>query len=549
MISFETIQENFYFMILEVKNQVYNTFDFLNSPEPELYEKIISKDDYIDNLKNVIESKCFSRILPSSGLVKKEINKIRAIHTITVNLERIGDFCVNVAEQMKYLSDYKVLYGFDYDEMLTEILRGLSNINAAMRKNDLALTLDICRTENNLDKMYKVHFDHVLGQLSEKRVHPGDYITILFIVRYLERIGDSLLNIGEAILFDIIGEKIKINQFQALQQNLDQTGFEGPISEVDFQGIWGSRSGCRIGRINDKQTNPDSARGSIFKEGAINKISKERENLNIWQEKFPGVVPKVFSYQQSDSEDKASMLIEFLPGCTLDEEILTAELNVLKSVYADFEAQLAHIWENTIRKEKTPTDYVNQFRSRRNAVLQVHPEFRGGEQRMQEVRVKSISGLLDEAAGYEAETPSPLSILIHGDFNVNNIVYEQRKKTIHFIDMYRSRQYDYIQDVSVFLISNFRMPIFDSNLRTRLNWVIEKFYSFAKSFADKHEDTTFDARLSLALARSFYTSTRFELNKTFANEMFLRARFLLEKLCLSGKKQSQFRIPKEILFY
>lgn len=549
MISFETIQENFYFMILEVKNQVYNTFDFMNSPEPDLYEKIIAKDDYIDNLKNVIENKCFSKILPSSGLIKKEINKIRAIHIMTVNLERIGDFCVNVAEQMKYLSDYKILYGFDYEEMLTEIVRGLSNINPAMRRNDLSLTLEICRTENNLDKMYKIHFDHILSELSEKRVPPGDYITILFIVRYLERIGDSLLNIGEAILFDIIGEKIKINQFQALQQNLDQTGFEGPISEVDFQGIWGSRSGCRIGRINDKQHNPDSARGSIFKEGVVDKISKERENLNLWQEKFPGLVPKVFSFQQNDPEDKASMLIEFLPGCTLDEEILTAELNTLKSVYADFEQQIAHIWKNTLKKEKIPTDYVEQFSSRMDAVLQVHPEFKGGQQRIQEVRVKSVSDLLNEAARYEAEHPSPLSILIHGDFNVNNIVYEHRQKTIHFIDLYRSRQHDYVQDVSVFLISNFRMPVFDFNLRRRLNWVTERFYSFARQFADRHGDTAFDARLSLALARSFYTSTRFELNKNFANDMYLRARFLLEKLCLSGNNWTQFRMPKEILFY
>jgi phosphate uptake regulator len=548
MISFETIQENFYFMVLEVKNQVYNTFDFLNSPEPELYEKIISKDDYIDNLKNVIESKCFSRILPSSGLIKKEINKIRAIHTITVNLERIGDFCVNVAEQMKYLSDYKVLYGFDYDEMLTEIVRGLSNINAAMRKNDLSLTLDICRTENNLDKLYKIHLDRILEELSENRTHPGDYVTILFMIRYLERIGDSLLNIGEAILFNIIGEKIKINQFQALQQNLDQSGFDAPISEVDFQGIWGTRSGCRIGRIEDKQ-HPDSALGSIFKEGSREKISRERENLNLWQEKFPGLVPRVFSYQQSKSEDKASMLIEFLPGCTLDEEILTSELDTLKIAYAGLEKKLTRIWEGTLRKEKAPTNYVEQFRARMDSVLQVHPGFSRREQTIQSVRIRSLENLLKKAAHLETRHPSPVSVFIHGDFNINNIVYEHRENTVHFIDLHRSRQYDYIQDVSVFLISNFRMPIFDSSLRRRLNWVTRKFYSFARAFAEKHGDTTFDARLSLALARSFYTSTRFELNHLFAKEMFLRAQYLLDQLLAPERKWSEFRMPQEILFY
>lgn len=527
---------------------MYNTFDFLNSPEPELYEKIISKDDYIDNLKNVIESKCFSRILPSSGVVKKEINKIRAIHTIAVNLEKIGDFCVNVAEQMKYLSDYKVLYGFDYDEMLTEIVHGLSNINPAMRKNDLSITLDICRTENNLDKMYKIHFERILKELSENRVHPGDHITILFMIRYLERIGDSLLNIGEAILFNIIGEKIKINQFQALQQNLDQSGFDAPISEVDLQGIWGTRSGCRIGRIEDKQ-HPNSAQGSIFKEGSRGKISRERENLNIWQEKFPGLVPKVFSYQHSNTEDKASMLIEFLPGCTLDEEILTSDLDTLKNAYAGFEEKLTRIWEGTLKAEKTPTDYVEQFRSRMDSVLQIHPGFNRREQTIQNVRISSLDAILQKAARLEAEHPAPISVFIHGDFNVSNIVYEHRQGTVHFIDLYRSRQHDYVQDVSVFLISNFRMPVFDSDLRRRLNWITQRFYSFARTFADRHGDTTFDARLSLALARSFYTSTRFELNYSFANKMFLRAQYLLDQLLEPGRKWSEFRMPQEVLFY
>ncbi|MFO7816570.1 MAG: PhoU domain-containing protein [Thermodesulfobacteriota bacterium] len=536
-------------MVLEVKNQVYNTFDFMNSPEPDLYEKIITKDDYIDNLKNIIESKCFSKILPSSGLIKKEINKIRAIHIITVNLERIGDFCVNVAEQMKYLSNYKVLYGFDYDEMLTEIVRGLSNINPAMRKNDLTLTLDICRTENNLDKMYKIHFDRILQELSEKRVHPGDHITILFIIRYLERIGDSLLNIGEAILFDIIGEKIKINQFQALQQNLDQTGFNGPISEVDFQGIWGSRSGCRIGRVEDKQKNPDSARGSIFKEGAAGKISKEKENLEIWQEKFPGLVPRVFSYQQNKSEDKASMLLEFLPGCTLDEEILTSELSTLKTVYSRLEQITARIWNETLIKEKTPTDYVRQLRERMDAVLQVHPTFALQTQQIQNTEINSITSLLQSAEKFEANHPSPLSIFIHGDLNVNNIVYDHRNDKIHFIDLYRSRQYDYVQDVSVFLISNFRIPVFDRHLRKRLNWVTRQFYLFARTFADKNGDINFDARLALALARSFYTSTRFELNQTFAKEMFLRAHYLLVKLSEFNNNLSEFQLPENILYY
>ena len=60
--SFEGLDENFRFLILEVQNQIKATIEFLLAPTPATYDKIFSKDDYIDNLKNVIENKCFTTL-------------------------------------------------------------------------------------------------------------------------------------------------------------------------------------------------------------------------------------------------------------------------------------------------------------------------------------------------------------------------------------------------------------------------------------------------------------------------------------------------------
>ncbi len=70
------------------------------------------------------------------------------------------------------------------------------------------------------------------------------------------------------------------------------------------------------------------------------------------------------------------------------------------------------------------------------------------------------------------------------------------------------------------------------------------------TFAEENEDATFEARLTLALARSFYTSCRFELNYNFAREMYMRAVFLLEKITAhKGQPWEEFRLPEDILFY
>jgi len=91
--------------------------------------------------------------------------------------------------------------------------------------------------------------------------------------------------------------------------------------------------------------------------------------------------------------------------------------------------------------------------------------------------------------------------------------------------------------------------VFDPDLRSRINTGISQFFAFAREFASEMKDDLFQARLGFALARSFYTSTRFELNFRFAGEMYKRAVFLLEKIYhFKGKDWREFFLPEDILF-
>jgi phosphate uptake regulator len=547
MISFDGLDENFTFLILEVTNHINATFTFLEDPNPSTFDKIIDRDDYIDNLKNVIENKCFSTIHGDRTLSKPEIDRIRVIHLIAVNLERIADYCVNIVRQMKYLSEPHFLSQFDYGNSQELITGSIEAISTILQDKDLSGALDICRAENWLDQMYKTNFDRIMVQLRIGREVENN-ITSLFIFRYLERIGDSLLNVGEALLFAIIGEKIKINQFQALQQTLEGAGMHGSVADINFQGIWGSRSGCRIGRVDDKDDKAPQAQASIFKEGSRKKILQEKINIECWDTISPGLVPKIFSYHEED--DKASMLAEFLPGCTMDETILTSSMDVVENAFFVMTETVESLWSSTMTPSPIETDYMRQIRGRMSGVHQVHPAFSHPEKHVGSTRIASFLELLDRCQSLEAGCAAPFTIFIHGDFNSNNVVYNHVDERIYFIDVYRSRNSDYIQDVSVFLVSNFRAPIFDPLLRDRLNLIISRFLRFAESFAARQNDHTFAFRLALALARSFYTSTRFELDPLFAKEMYLRAIYLMEKVAAhKGKPEETFLLPEHILYY
>ncbi len=554
MLTFEGLDENFKFLIIEVQNQIKATREFIKSPSRSLFRKITSRDDYIDNLKTVIENKCYSRINSSKDLDKTLLNKIRAIQVSSVNLERIGDYCVNIVNQMAYLDDKSFILRFESEEAFDIIESTTELIEDAFANEDMALTLKICKSEYRLDSLYKDNFNHILAEMGSGKNIPN-LVTVLLIFRYLERIGDSMLNVGEAIIFSILGERIKIEQFESLQQTLSVSGFDGSFSDIDFQGIWGSRSGCRIGRVQaremDKAANLDTpvAQGSIYKEGNLDKIKQERDNLDTWNKNFPGMVPEVFGYHENPDENKGSMLVEFLPGCTLDTMILTSDDADLENALFTLEQTLRHIWSSTKKEGPLPTTFMEQLKARQNGVLQVHPEFNRNTRQLGNTEIVSSEVLIAECMTIEESIPAPFTVFIHGDFNCNNVVYANADERIRFIDLYRSRDFDYIQDVSVFLVSGFRMPVFDRSIRNKINEVISRFFSFAEEFALENNDPAWQARLALALSRSFYTSTRFEFNYAFAKEMFNRSMFLLEKVNRYSGNWDNFILPEDILYY
>ncbi|SMC82576.1 Phosphate uptake regulator [Desulfocicer vacuolatum DSM 3385] len=539
---------NFKLLAIETENQIKLTHGLLSDFNIDVLEKITAQDDYIDNLKTIVENACFSDIYNMKRSPDMApLNRIRALHIICVNLERIADFCVNIARQTQYLTSKDFIQKYDYQSMFLEIQQSVSRITRVFDHGNLSQALEICRAEFKLDDLWEHTFNILLRDL-KKGDEVTNLVTTIFIFRYLERIGDSILNIGEALIFAIMGDRIKIRQVEALEKTLTESGFKGTLGDIDFASIWGSRSGCRISKVSRKKPSGFQAQG-IFKEGKILKIQKERANINQWEKICPGVAPKVFGYYEKYRT--ASLLVEFLSGCTLDQVFLSESSAVMENAMFVFEQTLTDIWHKTLVSEPCPTDYMFQLMQRFPAICRVHPDFlifhgpREGSHKTIEDR-----DLIQACHKIEKGLPAPFSIFIHGDFNTNNIVYNHEDQKIHYIDLYRSRQGDYVQDAAVFLVSNFRVPVFDVELRARLNKVSHHFYNVFHHFAFEQGDLTFNARLSLALARSFLTSTRFELNKEFSGVMCQNARILMERVMAHhGKPWENFPFPGEILHY
>ncbi|MGE4537247.1 MAG: phosphate uptake regulator PhoU [Desulfovibrio sp.] len=541
----EGIEENFRFMVLEVSKQVSSALLVVERPDPARIKRIESRDDYIDNLKSVIENACWGRIHGSRDNNKRTLDLVRAANIININLERIADYAVNIVSQVQYLTDPNFIRRYDYRDPFVDVDKALGLVYPALTRQDVRLALNICRAEFSLDDRFKTAFDAILADL-RRGESPENAISSFNIFRYLERMGDALLNIGEAVIFAALGEKLKIHQYQALQDSLGHEGEDIPLSAGDFSSIWGTRSGCRIGRVQEEHGS--RSKGVLFKEGNADKLAKEKENIERWQRLLPGLPPNIQAFQNDG--DSASMLLEYLGGCNLQEVVLTADREVVENACFLVTQTVGGIWEQTLSRQPVAPDFMGQMRARLDDVFRLYPGFAATPRRLCGVDIPGLSELLAAAEDAEAGLAAPFRVFLHGDFNLNNIVYDHTAQRIHYIDLHRSRDGDYVQDTAVFLASNFRLPVFETALRDRLSLVMRRFLEFARGFAAEQGDALFEARLVFGVARALATSARFEMNRPFAQELFLRGVYLLTRAAgHAGRPFEELTFPDAVLVY
>jgi len=533
------LNQNIRFLLVEVSKQVGRTGVYLRQPTPELADKIHTSDDYVDNLKTFVQAKCFSLAVEASS-DKARLGRLKCLETVAVNLERISDFCERVVDQVGHYQNTQALADVDFQPFVQSVQAGIHQLGDALEDPDLETALGVCRAERDIDALYAARIRAILAEL-ERGAHAQTQVTHLFLSHYLERMGDSLLNAGEALLSARVGERIKIDQLRTLEDSLSSV--ESDLDDVVMHPVGETKSGARIARLS---IHGGTHQALIFKEGKAAKLLEEKSGIERWQAAVPGIAPNIYSFQEQG--DRSVVLFEYLRGHTFEALLFEPSGARLTAGLARLTATLADIWTRTRSPEPSRPRFMQQLLARLDDIRAVHPRQLSSGGAIAGIEFPGFGELIERCVAVDAELACPHSVLIHGDFNVDNVLYDELEDRVRFIDLHRSRNMDYCQDVSVFLVSNFRLQSFDPMFRRHVDWVVRRFFDWATRFATEAGDTTFELRLALGMARSYVTSTRFVLDEALVSEMFAKSRYILEVVANGlGNNPADFRFPREVL--
>lgn len=198
-------------MVLMVQEIFEKSLNALIDHDVETAREVYRLDDKIDKAMDQIESRAIELIALQQPMAK-DLRKIFAISKVITDLERIGDFCVNIAKETVAIGKEDHIKPLVDITKMKEIIESmLKDTMTAFQYDDGELAHNVGRQDEFIDNLYRDIYNDVLILINKDRTHINQGTKLLFVGRYLERIADHITNICEMIIFINTGEKTKIN--------------------------------------------------------------------------------------------------------------------------------------------------------------------------------------------------------------------------------------------------------------------------------------------------------------------------------------------------
>jgi phosphate transport system protein len=168
----------------------------LERSDASLAGRVVAGDDEIDTLRRRVEASCIELIWKQQP-VAGELRQIAGMLQIVTDLERIGDYAVDIAKNSLKLIDVplrpaRVEIGrisAVAEAMLDETLR-------AYREEDIQIAEAVIERDDELDALYKEAIEALQEEMAGDSGLVRAGTQILFVLATLERVGDRAQNIA-----------------------------------------------------------------------------------------------------------------------------------------------------------------------------------------------------------------------------------------------------------------------------------------------------------------------------------------------------------------
>ncbi len=176
--------------------------------DAEAAARAMETDPRVDALEREVEQ-FVVRLLALRQPMAADLRQIIAGLKISGALERIGDYATNVAKRSLVLRGSAgpgALPGLGNIARLVQ--ESLKTIIDAIGENDIAKAMHVWRSDEAIDAVYDALFRELVTYMMEDPRNITTCTHLLFVAKYLERVGDHATNIAEMVTYAVTGQPL-----------------------------------------------------------------------------------------------------------------------------------------------------------------------------------------------------------------------------------------------------------------------------------------------------------------------------------------------------
>ena len=195
----------------EVLGALNNIETLLKNNDHELAKKIIKNDLMINDLGQSVENKVFN-ILASRQPMAIDLRIVFSAVKISLYLERCGDMCKGISNRV-LKGDLNEAQSPETISLLVNMCSMVhSNLGIVMEdysKKECDNSVKVWKSDSEIDSLYSEILMDILNSIKTNPDATDALVPLLFIARYLERVGDQATNVAEETYFVVTGEDLE----------------------------------------------------------------------------------------------------------------------------------------------------------------------------------------------------------------------------------------------------------------------------------------------------------------------------------------------------
>lgn len=195
------IVENVIRMLSMVRESTELAHRALIKGDNQAVQACIANDIAIDNLQTDLE-KHILEVIEARHPKGIDLRLLTSMHRSLADIERAGDYAEHIAKTARKLDiEYPVKKYHDLNHIFGLLNTMLELAIKALAESDEAIVKEIFTIDNEIDDLYTQIQREVITLMIEdpKLINLGTHL--LNISRFLERLGDHIVNVGEHIIF------------------------------------------------------------------------------------------------------------------------------------------------------------------------------------------------------------------------------------------------------------------------------------------------------------------------------------------------------------